>query len=210
MDNHWKISYVSVTSLKMHHEDVSHDNAINDSDILGIGENWLEKNERVTLDEYIGYSANRGKGKGQAGLGGFTKIEFDRKLIAKPKIVVSSKYSGVLLKTSTFNIIFLYLSAGYPRYAVVTFLENWISDKDFPTAIVGNMNENILGKTKSKFQKFMQSKNFHQIIQEPTFLRKSLIDHLYVNEPMQKRHVFYEKNPCSYSDHDILSLYIPK
>ena len=41
--NHWKISYHNVSSpgLNAKHEDVSNDNALNDSDILGLGETHL-------------------------------------------------------------------------------------------------------------------------------------------------------------------------
>ena len=201
-ENHWKISYLNVRSLNAHQEDVSVDNAIIDSDIIGLGETWLEKNELINLDGFSGYFANFGKGKGQAG---FTKLD----LVIEPEIVSSISYSAVLFKTNNFNIIFLYLSENYPKDSVFTFLENWI-EEDFPTAIMGDVNENILGKSKSKFQEFMESKHFHQMIQEPTYISGSLIDHLYINETMKKRNVFSEVNCCAYSDHDILSLYFPK
>ena len=116
-------------------------------------------------------------------------------------------YSAVFFKTSNFNIIFLYLSENYPKNSVFALLENWI-EEDFPTAVMGDVNENIFDK--SKFQEFMASKNFLQMIQEPTYIKGSLIDHLYVNEPMKKRNVFSEVNCCPYSNHDILSLYFPK
>ena len=195
-----KISYLNVQSLNAHYEDVSVDNAINDSDMIGVGETWLEKNELINLEGFSGYFANFGKGKGQAG---FTKLD----LMSEPEIVSTISYSAVFFKTSNFNIIFLYLSENYPKNSVFALLENWIAE-DIPTAVMGDVNENIFDK--SKFQEFMASKNFLQMIQEPTYIKGSLIDHLYVNEPMKKRNVFSEVNCCPYSNHDILSLYFPK
>ena len=65
-DSHWKISYLNVRSLKAHHEDVSNDNAINDFDICGLGETWLNENETYGLKEFAEHChfANFGKGKG--------------------------------------------------------------------------------------------------------------------------------------------------
>ena len=45
--NHWKISYLNVRSLNAHHKDVSNDNAIYDSDVLGLGETWMKKGETL-------------------------------------------------------------------------------------------------------------------------------------------------------------------
>ena len=91
--NHWKISYLNVSSLNAHWEDVSIDNEINDSDVIGLGETWLEENKTVDLLNFAGYFANFGRGKGQAA---FSKMQ----LSCQPEIVASSQFSAILLKTS--------------------------------------------------------------------------------------------------------------
>ena len=77
-----------------------------------------------------------------------------------------------------------------------------------PTVVMGDVNENILEN--SKFEKFMKTKGFHQIIEKATYIDGSIIDHLYINELMQKRNCFHEQYSNYYSGHDAISLYIPK
>ena len=198
IEGHWKISYLNVANLIAHHEDVVVDNEINDSDIFGLGETHLAENAAVSFDNYTGYFANFGRGKGQAG---FTKID----LLSEPEIVATKNYSLILLKTSYFNIVFLYLSQGYTKDDVFTLLNNWINNET-PTTVMGDVNENLLDN--SCFEKFMKSKGFSQMITKPTHKYGSMIDHLYVNEAMKQKNIFCEQNCCYYSDHDIISLYI--
>ena len=52
-NTHWKISFLNVRSLNAHHHDVLNDNIITDSDIIGLGETWLQKDEARNLPDYI-------------------------------------------------------------------------------------------------------------------------------------------------------------
>lgn len=197
--NHWKVSYLNVQSLAAHHHDVCNDNVINDSDIMGLGETWLDKNGVINFDGFVGHFASFGRGKGQAS---FTKLD----LISEPEIVATEKFSAIRLQTEHFCVIFVYLSQNYNKNSVFTLLNEWI-EYPIPTAILGDVNENL---ENSKFEKFMESKGFQQMIQKPTFKEGSIIDHLYVNDAMITKGVFSEQNCCYYSDHDIISLYIEK
>ena len=49
-----------------------------------------------------------------------------------------------------------------------------------------------------------------QQIKEPTCQTGSLIDHIYVNNSMKLKEVFTGIDAVYYSDHDTISLYIPK
>ena len=119
--------------------------------------------------------------------------------------MATNNHSLILLKTSYFNIVFLYLSQGYTKDDVFTLLNNWINNET-PTAVMGDVNENLLEN--SCFEKFMKSKSFSQMITKPTYKYGSMIDHLYVNEAMKQKNIFCEQNCSYYSDHDIISLYI--
>ena len=200
-DNHWKISYLNVNSLNAHFDDVEVDNEINDSDIIGLAETWLNQNQIVEFNGYDGYFANFGRGKGQAA---FSKIP----LSSVPAIVATDRFSAILLMTDHFNAIFLYLSQNYNRDLVFNTLKDWILDTDIPTALLGDINENEHGV--SKFHQFMKNEGFTQHIKDPTFIAGSLLDHLYVNKAMEEKNIFFEKNSCYYSDHDIISLFIEK
>ena len=56
----------------------------------------------------------------------------------------------------------------------------------------------------------MKARGFHQLINEPTCDTGSLIDHIYVNEAMKAQNITAEVDACHFSDHDIISLLIPK
>ena len=198
--NHWKISYLNIQSLIAHHEDMVNDNSINNSDMIGLGETWLEKGTTIEIENFQGHFANFGRGKG---LAGYTKL----KLVEIPGIVSSKTHSAISLKTSQFQIIFLYLSKDYDKEVVYNLLNMWINE-DIPTAIMGDMNENALKK--SKLVEFMTSKGFVQLINETTFIQGSVIDHIYINQAMQKKSFFTKVDSCYYSGHDIISLYIEK
>ena len=84
-------------------------------------------------------------------------------------------------------------------------------EADVPTAVIGDINENFNKLSKStKFEKMMKQKWFNQLIKEPTYESGSIIDHIYVNHAMATKKVFTDINEAYYSDHDTISLYIPK
>ena len=84
-------------------------------------------------------------------------------------------------------------------------------EADVPTAVIGDINENFNKLSKStKFEKMMKQKGFNQLIKEPTYESGSIIDHIYVNHAMATKKVFTDINEAYYSDHDTISLYIPK
>ena len=56
----------------------------------------------------------------------------------------------------------------------------------------------------------MTFRGFHQLIRQPTFTSGSVIDHIYVNDAMQALNISTETDAAYYSNHDIISLYIPK
>ena len=206
----WKISYLNVRSMKStdgHAKDVERDNAIMDADMFGLGETWLEKDQQVHFDGYSGYFANFGTGKGVAG---YSKID----LVAQPETVSTETYSGIFFKAKDFHIAFLYVSSNCKKASVFNLLDSWI-EKNMPTAVIGDINEDFLKgeklkKTNTKFVSMMTERGFHQLIMEPTRISGRGIDHLYINDAMQTQAISTQIDGAYYSDHDIISLYVPK
>ena len=206
----WKISYLNVRSIKSadgHSKDVERDNVIMEADLFGLGETWLEKENEVHFDGYAGCFANYGKGKGVAG---YSKID----LVAEPKMESTETYSAILFKTKDFHIVFVYLSGNCKKVNFFTLVDTWI-EKEIPTAVIGDINENVLKgekmkKTSARFVNMMADRGFHQMIKEPTRISGSAIDHLYVNDAMKAQTISTEIDGAYYSDHDIISLYLPK
>ena len=203
-EKHFKISYINVQSVKSlngHRQDVMRDDALLEADILGLGETWLENGQTLDLEGYNGYFANSGKGKGVAG---FSKIQ----LTAEPELFSTKLCSAIFLKTQEFDVIYLYLSEGYSKSSVFPMLDGWIRD-DVPTVIMGDMNEDLLRK-KFKLKDHLSCKGFTQLVEKATFDKGSLIDHIYINEPMMLKTVSIDQTPAYYSGHDVITLNVSK
>ena len=128
-------------------------------------------------------------------------------LLVQPEIMSSISASAILFKTNYFNIIFLYLSNDYIKHNVFRLLDDWIQVQT-PTAVMGDINEDALKD--SKFQNFMRSKGFYQMIDKPTRTSGRLLDHIYVNDTLDQIGFTTQVDSCYYSDHDIVTLYISK
>ena len=87
-------------------------------------------------------------------------------------------------------------------------LDGWIRD-DVPTVIMGDMNEDLLQK-KSELKDHLSCKGFTQLVEQATFDKGSLIDHIYINEPMMLKTVSIDQTPAYYSSHDIITLNVSK
>ena len=198
-ESHWIISYLNVRSLNLHKEDVRIDNVIMESDIFSLGETHLKPGETVDFDGYEGVFANAGKGKGVAL---FSKLNC--RLVHS---VATSTISAMYLQTDNFDLIFLYLSKGFNNEELFNLLEGWI-DNTRPTAIMGDMNWDFSKDCKMK--KFMETKKFHQLIERSTCDTGSLLDMIFANEALMSLKVFCQQSAAYYTDHDIISLLIPK
>ena len=86
-------------------------------------------------------------------------------------------------------------------------LNTWIQPNT-PTALLGDMNEDIFRN--SYIQNFMATKGFSQLINKPTCTTGSILDHIYVNDLMSKKRPFSKLETVYFSDHDVISLYVPK
>ena len=205
-DKFWKISYLNVRNgIKCHYKDIAIDNFITTADIFALGETCLEENETVTFDGYKEYFASHGPGKGVAV---FSKMECTNRPVVH--LVTSSIFSAIHIRTSGFDAIFLYWSSGCRAEEVteiLSLLDTWIV-KHRPTTIMGDVNMNF--SEDCKLNKFLEERGFLQLIQTSTYESGSLIDHIYANEPLRNLNISTEQCSAYYSDHDIITIHIPK
>ena len=202
----WKISYLNVRNgIKCHYKDVEIDNFLMSSDIFALGETCLEQNETVSFSGYQDYFASHGKGKGVAV---FSKMECTNRPVVHS--VSSSIFSAIHFRTVKFDAIFLYWSSGCKSEEVSEILDllgSWIID-DRPTTIMGDVNMNFFQDC--KLNKFLVKRGFQQLITKSTFESGSLIDHIYANEALNNMNIATEQCSAYYSDHDIITIHIPK
>ena len=202
----WKISYLNVKNgIKCHYKDVAIDNFIMAADLFALGETCLEQDETVSFNGYNEYFASHGKGKGVAV---FSKMECTNRPVVNS--VSSSIFSAIHFRTVKFDAIFLYWSSGCKSEQVSEILEllgSWIID-DRPTTIMGDVNMNFFQDC--KLNKFLVKRGFQQLITKSTFESGSLIDHIYANEALSNMNIATEQCSAYYSDHDIITIHIPK
>ena len=86
-------------------------------------------------------------------------------------------------------------------------LATWI-DNTRPTTIMGDINMNFF--TNCKLNQFLEKLGFQQMIRQATHESGSLIDQVYVNQPLRALNIFTEQCAVYYSDHDMVTIYIPK
>ena len=94
-----KVSYLNVSSLKCHYDDVRNDNFMMSSDIFSLRETWLVPGEERKFDGYTGTFASHGRGKGVAA---FHKVE-----CIQVNSTAAEKYSAIHLRNEKFDMIFL-------------------------------------------------------------------------------------------------------
>ena len=202
----WKISYLNVKNgINCHYQDVEVDNFLMSSDIFALGETCLEQNDTVSFSGYQEYFASHGRGKGVAV---FSKMECASRPVVNS--VSSNIFSAIHFRTAKFDAIFVYWSSGCRKQEetdILSLLETWIV-KDRPTTIMGDVNMNF--SQDCKLNTFLERKGFKQLIKEATFETGSLIDHIYANEELRALDISTEQCSAYYSDHDIITILIPK
>ena len=119
----------------------------------------------------------------------------------------SDKFSAIHLREETFDVVFVYLSAGCKKNEIFGQLQQWI-DNERPTTIMGDFNINY--EKEDKFITAMEKIGFTQMIQESTCDTGSIIDHIHINNAMKSLEVNTEKDCAYYTDHDIITINIRK
>ena len=114
----------------------------------------------------------------------------------------------IFIKTSFCQILFVYLSKGVDITNLKEFMDkNFDMNKNI--AIMGDFNQD--GNDENcRLIEFMKQTGFTQLIQDPTHEEGGLLDHIYVNQLLYEENVVVRTDPVYYSDHDIVTLLIPK
>ena len=184
------IGYVNIRSMRLHWEDVMQDEELMKCDIIGLGETWL--NEPMDVTPFYGNFINDGKGKGIASL---------TKGPQKTTHYHGDGYSILHHNIDNINIIFVYFSKTANSSLYIKDFAILIRSCVSPTIIMGDVNFNYSGDN-HPFERFMISTGFTQIVKEPTHLEGNIIDHIYLNKPMEAMGVKLYQHPVYFSDHD--------
>ena len=196
------IAYVNVRSLNLHWQDVMKDHDMMKCNVIGLGETWLKPGvlDNIDAHPYIFNSINLGRGKGLASL--------TKKFPSFIKKIHSEKYSILQQIVGNLNIIFIYFSQNATTAECIEDVANLIESTEVPTVLIGDTNFHYTPESSHLFKTFMESKNFKQLVKEPTHLEGHIIDHVYANKPMLNLGLKIYQKPVIFSDHDELFIRI--
>ena len=200
---HYTFSYLNIRRLLPHLIDVRTDPILRKSDVVCLGETWLKPHDAADIE---GFSAVEIKSE-EDGKGLSVYIENQHISVDCQKFE-REKFSAIIVKTILLDILFVYLSKGFDWKELKQVLEFFIQSKK-DLAVIGDTNINLLAEDHD-FTKFMTSKRFEQMIQEPTHERGGLLDHIYINESLSRKNPICSQKSVYYSDHDLICFHVAK
>ena len=128
-------------------------------------------------------------------------------ILSKPNFDQTEKSSAMLIKTDTFDIIFLYLSKQFDEAHLLSVLENWLESK-MPTVVMGDVNWYWNGNGKNSMRAYMKSRKCNQLISKATHEDGNIIDHIYASDHFPQDSLRVNQQSVTFSDHDVISVSI--
>ena len=198
-----KIFSLNCRSLKKHYDDILADDMILKSDIICLNETWNE-NDEVTGDleisnyELVLNSQSRGKGIATY----FKKDIFQHDSDIKDENMQLSKFSSPAL-----DIIVLYRSQRGSYSDLQKYIE-MMDSQARPLLVIGDFNFCYLATETNQTKKFFSSKQFTQIIKEPTHIEGHLLDHAYVRDVDENLEWTAKVHSKYYTDHKGLAIIV--
>ena len=83
-------------------------------------------------------------------------------------------------------VVLVYRRPQLPAIIFMGHIENYLSlfpYQQYPTVILGDFNDNLLGKRSSFLADFLSARGFTQLVKSPITDSGSLLDHIYYNRP---------------------------
>ena len=199
-DEYTYITFFNARSLRKHQEDISNDEELMKSQVIGIAETHLHEGETVEFEGFEAHTVNAGKGKGVAA---FSKI-----LAMNIVKIKKESFSAIFLSFKNVNIVFAYLSQGVNMNEINTCVVPLLRNKSKPTIVMADMNYHYL-EEKNSLKSLFAEIGYVQLIDKVTHDEGHGIDHVYVSSPeLLSRDDLYLKT-LYFSDHDALCIRLP-
>ena len=202
-----RISFLNCRSIKNKFQHIESDMSLKESDIMFLGETWLEKDQDLGKYELENYSACFvGKGRGK-GLACYYKSKFGitHKIFNKECCLISAE-------SEKYIVIGTYRFGEGLLRSFVNILENQLKielKKGKIVIVGGDMNICASSKPGNILSNMLMELGFVQKVRSATHVDGGLIDHLYVYDAVDLNvATSLEHIPKYYSDHDCLGLSI--
>ena len=198
-----KITYLNVRSFPPHYKDVKQDPTLMKSDVICLGETWLEEGfPDIPLDGFNGTSDIKPKGQGRGkGLSLYTKLQGSVKTFTS----VNGNASAILQRSEKLHIICLYLSGNFDWQELREVFDLWICG-DKPTVILGDCNWDY--QLNHPMKTYLINKGFLQCMTRATHEQGNKIDHLYICPMVQELSYKIVHQSVHFSDQDIIGINI--
>lgn len=202
------LTLLNVRSLTKHAKDVQHDENIMDSDVLMFTESQLLSDPNVSIIETLSPFSllcnNMSNDK-------FSNIAIayrqDVALLNEYSIPSGSIYT---LSKGTFfnrniNLMLLYRKNSSLQSEFLYMIQQLRDQVDLPHIIVGDFNINALDSEENFLNQYLRE--YRMIIDSPTHVSGSLIDHMYIHKELFEYFTFDVLiQPVYFSDHDAVKL----
>ena len=192
-----EIMSLNVRSLRKHIRHVHQTVQNRNFSILCLQETWLlnsEQREEYGIENFNCHLTSRGIGKGIA-----TYYKDDFHVTDQ---VCSDDCQFAILTSAKLSVVNVYRSSNCKNFCEL--LKPRLSE-DHPTLICGDFNSNHLD-SKNRVSRFFKEKlRYHQIVMKPTHEKGSLLDQVWINEPLLDK-VQIHQMCVSFSDHDLIRI----
>ena len=196
-----EIMSLNVRSLRKHIRHVRQTVRHRNFTVLCLQETWLlnsQQEEEYRLENFNCHFASRGFGKGIAT---FYNDNFN-----VTDQVCDDQFQFAVLTSAKLTIVNVYRSSNCKN--LCQFLKPRLPE-DHPTLICGDFNTNHL-ESENRVSRFLkETLQFRQIVIKPTHEKGSLLDQVWINEPLFDK-VRIEQMCVSFSDHDLIRIVLSK
>ena len=176
-ENFVKIFSLNCQSLQGKVNHIQNDEIVTKSDVICLSETWLlseESTANVQIDGYVLHANRVGRGKGIA-------TYFRQNMFQHVKDVKETFFQITKLTSESLDIISVYRS----QEGLIDQLLNDITNNinwQKSTLICGDFNVCYNIDKSNKLIATLENLGFKQLVQEATFIKGSLIDHVYLRE----------------------------
>ena len=200
-ENCLKIFSLNCQSLRGKIEHLREDKIVTTSDVICLSETWLMSDENIDnikIDGYVLQLNGVGRGKGVA-------TYFRQNIFHHSQDIKERYFQLTKLISESLDVISLYRS----HEGQIDQLLNEITDIiswEKTTLICGDFNICYNKHSSNKLIETLENYGFKQLVQEATFIKGSLIDHVYLRECGTRSNVdccLYSPYYCA-MDHDAL------
>ena len=199
--NELEIMCLNVRSLRQHIRHIRQTVKNRNFSILCLQETWLlnsERKEEYQLENFNCHLTSRGFGKGIAT---YHKDDF-----YVTDQVCSDDCQFAILTSDKLSVVNVYRSSSCKNLCEL--LKPRLP-KDYPTLICGDFNTNDFESDNRVSRFFKEKLQYHQIVVKPTHEKGSLLDQVWINEPLLDK-VKIDQMCVSFSDHDLIRIVLSK